>query len=67
MPTKTRRRGERRRRVEIVLDGSPEEERPTRVPRRVYRSCEGETETERREYGEPRTSNVASVYEQLAN
>ena len=35
MPTKARRSGERRRRVEIVLEGSPEEERPTRVPRRV--------------------------------
>jgi hypothetical protein len=35
IPTKARRSGERRRRVEIVLEGSPEEERPTRVPRRV--------------------------------
>jgi hypothetical protein len=35
MPTKARRRGESRRSVEIVLEGSPEEESPTRVPRRV--------------------------------
>ena len=61
MPTKARRRGERRRSVEIVLERSPEEERPTRVPRRVWRSWEGERETERREDGEPRISKVASV------
>jgi hypothetical protein len=62
MPTKMRRRGGRRRSVETVLEGSPEaEERPTRVPRRVWRVWEGERDTERREDGEPRTSNVASV------
>jgi hypothetical protein len=63
MPTKARRRGVRRRSVEIVLEASPEEERPTRVPRRVWRSWEGERDTERREYGEPRISKVASAYE----
>jgi len=59
MPRKMRRRGERKRSVETV---SPEEEeRPTRVPRRVWRVWEGERDTERREDGEPRTSNVASA------
>src|SRR5256885_8492769 len=67
MPTRARRRGERRRSVEIVLAGSLAEERPTRVPRRVLRSWEGERETESREDGEPRTSNVASNCEVLAH
>jgi hypothetical protein len=62
IPTKARRRGESRRSVETVLEGSLEEERPTRVPRRVWRSWEGERETERREDGEPRISKVASVF-----
>lgn len=62
MPTKMRRKGERRRSVETVLEGSPEEEeRPTRVPRRVWRSWEGERDTESREDEEPRISNVASA------
>lgn len=34
---------------------------PTRVPRRVYRFCDAESETESREYGAPMTSNRASV------
>jgi hypothetical protein len=63
MPAKARRRGESRRSVEIVLEGSAAEERPTRVPRRVKRSWEGERETERSEDGEPRISKVASAYE----
>ena len=61
IPTKARRSGERRRSVEIVLEGSPDEERPTRVPRRVWRSWEGERKTERRDDGEPRISKVASA------
>jgi hypothetical protein len=36
------------------------DERPTRVPRRVWRGCEGESVQERSEYGLPRISNVAS-------
>lgn len=50
--------GESRRRVETVVVGSPD--RPTRVPRRVWRDCDGERLTERREYGLPRTSKTAS-------
>ena len=61
MPVKARRKGERGRSVEMVLSGWADE-RPTRVPRRVWRSWEGERVTERREEGEPRTSKVASVY-----
>lgn len=34
---------------------------PTKVPRRVYRFCEAESDTERSEYGAPTTSNRASV------
>ena len=37
MPMRARRTGERRRSVETVLEGF-DEERPTRVPRRVCRS-----------------------------
>jgi len=59
IPISARRTGLSRRNVEMVLSGSPEN--PTRVPRRVYRSCEGERETERREYGEPRISKEASA------
>jgi hypothetical protein len=33
----------------------------TRVPRLVYRFWEAERDTERREYGAPRTSKVASI------
>lgn len=33
---------------------------PTKVPRRVYRFCDAESETERSEYGAPTTSNRAS-------
>ena len=54
-----RRRGERRRSWEVTVEGSPE--RPRRVPRRVWRGCEGERRIERREYGWPRISNVASA------
>lgn len=34
---------------------------PTKVPRRVNRFCEAESDTERSEYGAPTTSNRASV------
>lgn len=34
---------------------------PTKVPRRVYRFCEAESETDRSEYGAPTTSNRAST------
>jgi hypothetical protein len=34
---------------------------PTSVPRRVYRFCEAESDTERSEYGAPTTSNRASM------
>ena len=51
--------GERMRSVEMASLGEVEE-RPTRVPRRVNRCCEGEIEAERREYGEPRISKEAS-------
>ena len=47
MPTRARRRGERNRSVETTSSGVPV--RPTREPRRVYRSCDGESETESRE------------------
>jgi hypothetical protein len=60
MPTRALRTGERIRRLETVLSGVPE--RPTKEPRRVWRSCEGDSETERREYGDPSTSNVASAH-----
>lgn len=33
---------------------------PTRVPRRVYRFCDADSETDRSEYGAPTTSNRAS-------
>lgn len=32
----------------------------TNVPRRVYSLCEADRDTERREYGVPNTSNLAS-------
>jgi hypothetical protein len=35
--------------------------KPTSVPRRVYKFCDAESETERSEYGAPTTSNRASV------
>ena len=35
---------------------------PTKVPRLVYSFCDADNETERREYGAPRTSNLASVH-----
>ncbi len=35
MPVNARRKGESRRSVEIVPEGSPEDERPMSVPRRV--------------------------------
>lgn len=44
MPMRARRRGERRRRLETVVVGSPD--RPTRVPRRVWRDWDGERVTE---------------------
>lgn len=34
---------------------------PTNVPRRVYRFCEAESDTERSEYGAPMTSKRASI------
>lgn len=48
IPVRARRKGVSRRRLEIVLSGELEE-RPTSVPRRVCRGCEGERVTERRE------------------
>jgi hypothetical protein len=33
---------------------------PTSVPRLVYNFCDADKETESREYGAPRTSNLAS-------
>lgn len=60
MPRGKRRRGKRRRRVEITLSGEVVADRPTRQPRRVKRSCEGESVALRSEYGEPRTSKEAS-------
>ena len=47
MPTRARLRGERNRSVETTSSGAPV--KPTREPRRVYRSCEGDSETESRE------------------
>lgn len=38
----------------------------TSVPRRVYSLCEAERETESSEYGEPMTSNRASVKHKLS-
>lgn len=35
---------------------------PTKVPRLVYRRCDADNETERREYGAPMTSKRASVW-----
>jgi hypothetical protein len=49
MPRGRRRRGERRRRVEITVSGEEEEERATREPRRAKRGCEGESVALRRE------------------
>ncbi len=61
MPRGRRRNGERRRRLEMTLSGEDVAERPTREPRRVKRSCEGESVALRSEYGEPRTSKEASA------
>jgi hypothetical protein len=47
MPTRARRKGERRLRVETVVEGSPES--PTRLPRRVWSGCDAERVAERRE------------------
>ena len=62
MPRGKRRRGERRRRVEMTLSGESVADRPTREPRRVKRSWEGERVALRREYGEPSTSKEASKH-----
>lgn len=59
IPTKARRIGFNVRRVDTTFAGSPD--RPTSVPRRVCRGCDGESVTLSREYGLPRTSNSASV------
>ena len=56
---KARRNGESKRRVETVSVAELVEQ-PRRVPRRVCSSCEGASETERSEYGDPRISKVAS-------
>jgi len=47
MPTKARRIGLRVRRVLTTVVGSPE--RPTRVPRRLCKGCDGERVTLSRE------------------
>ena len=47
MPTRARRKGERRLKVETVVEGSPDT--PTRVPRRVWRGWDAERVTERSE------------------
>lgn len=38
---------------------------PTNVPRRVYRFCDADKETESMEYGVPTTWNLASVKQQF--
>jgi hypothetical protein len=60
MPEIARRKGVSSRSVDIVSSGE-EDDRPTKVPRRVCKCCEGERVTESKEYGLPSTSNVASV------
>lgn len=59
MPTRARRTGLSVRRFETTVVGSPE--RPVSVPRRVCSGCDGDRVTDKREYGVPRTSNVASA------
>ena len=58
IPTSARRTGLSNRSVDTVPLGSPA--KATNVPRRVYRSWEGERLTKRSEYGLPMTSNEAS-------
>jgi hypothetical protein len=58
MPTGARLNGSRKERVDKVFSDLPL--RPTKVPRRVKRVCDAESETERSEKGVPMTSKWAS-------
>lgn len=58
MPKGARLNGSRKERVESVFSDLPFN--PIKVPRRVKRVCDAESETERREKGEPMTSKCAS-------